>query len=107
VQIVARARTRFHASRLMDLGIERQIRETLPSSLEMARWTLELLHEPPALAEQLVSRFARHDAEVLARQQAISHDESKLIQSSLEAREELAQVLEEARLAFTRKGRGS
>jgi hypothetical protein len=44
---------------------------------------------------------------VLARQQAIAHDESKLIQSSLEAREELAQVLEEARLAFTRKGRGS
>ncbi len=107
VQIVARARNRFHAGRLMDLGIERQIRETLPASLEMARWTLECLHEPPALAEQLVSRFARHDAEVLARQQAIAHDEGKLIQSSLEAREELAQVLEEARLAFTRKGRGA
>lgn len=103
VQIVARARNRFHASRLMDLGIERQIRETLPSSLEMARWTLELLHEPPALAEQMVNRFARHDAAVLARQQAISHDESKLIQSSLEAREELAQILEEARVAFARK----
>ena len=39
------ARNRFHASRLMDLGIQRQIRETLPASLEMARWTLELLHE--------------------------------------------------------------
>jgi monovalent cation:proton antiporter-2 (CPA2) family protein len=103
VQIVARARNRFHAGRLMDLGIERQIRETLPSSLEMARWTLELLHEPPALAEQMVSRFARHDAAVLARQQAISHDEGKLIQSSLEAREELAQILEEARVAFARK----
>ncbi len=103
VQIVARARNRFHAGRLMDLGIERQIRETLPSSLEMARWTLELLHEPPALAEQMVSRFARHDADVLARQQAISHDEGKLIQSSLEAREELAQILEEARVAFARK----
>jgi Kef-type K+ transport system membrane component KefB/voltage-gated potassium channel Kch len=76
VQIVARARNRFHASRLMDLGIQRQIRETLPASFEMARWTLELLHEPPALAEQLVSRFARHDAELLARQQAIAHDES-------------------------------
>ena len=103
VQIVARARNRFHASRLMDLGIERQIRETLPSSLEMAKWTLELLHEPPALAEQMVNRFARHDAAVLARQQAISHDESKLIQSSLEAREELAQILEEARVAFAGK----
>jgi monovalent cation:proton antiporter-2 (CPA2) family protein len=103
VQIVARARNRFHASRLMDLGIERQIRETLPSSLEMARWTLELLHEPPALAEQMVNRFARHDAAVLARQQAISHDESKLIQSSLEAREELVQILEEARVAFAGK----
>jgi monovalent cation:proton antiporter-2 (CPA2) family protein len=103
VQIVARARNRFHASRLMDLGIERQIRETLPSSLEMARWTLELLHEPPALAEQMVKRFARHDAAVLARQQAISHDESKLIQSSLEARDELVQILEEARVAFAGK----
>jgi monovalent cation:proton antiporter-2 (CPA2) family protein len=103
VQIVARARNRFHAGRLMDLGIERQIRETLPSSLEMARWTLELLHEPPALAEQMVNRFARHDAAVLARQQAISHDESKLIQSSLEAREELVQILEEARVAFAGK----
>jgi len=106
VQIVARARNRFHASRLMDLGIERQIRETLPSSLEMARWTLKLLHEPPALADQMVSTFARHDAEVLARQQAIAHDEGKLIQSSREAREELAQILEEARTAFAKKAKG-
>ena len=106
VQIVARARNRFHAGRLMDLGIERQIRETLPSSLEMARWTLELLHEPPALVEQMMSSFAQHDAEVLARQQAIAHDESKLIQSSREAREELAQILEEARTAFVKKAKG-
>jgi len=107
VQIVARARNRFHAGRLMDLGIQRQIRETLPASFEMARWTLELLHEPPALAEQLVSRFARHDAELLARQQAIAHDESQLIQSSRESRDELAQILEEARAAFARKERGA
>ena len=107
VQIVARARNRFHASRLMDLGIQRQIRETLPASFEMARWTLELLHEPPALAEQLVSRFARHDAELLARQQAIAHDESQLMQSSRESRAELAQILEEARAAFARKERGA
>ncbi|MDD3352311.1 monovalent cation:proton antiporter-2 (CPA2) family protein [Zoogloea sp.] len=107
VRVVARARNRFHASRLMDLGIERQIRETLPASLEMSRWTLEFLNEPPALAEQLVRRFAHHDDEVLARQQAIIHDEGQMIQSSTEARDELAQVLEEARLAFTRKGRGA
>lgn len=105
VQIVARARNRFHASRLMDMGIERQIREALPSSLEMARWTLELLHEPPALVDQMVTRFARHDAEVLARQQAIDHDEGKLIQSSKEARDELVQILEEAREAFAKKER--
>ena len=106
VQIVARARNRFHASRLMDLGIERQIREALPSSLEMARWTLELLHEPPALVDQMVTRFVRHDAEVLARQQAISHDEGQLIQTTRAAREELAQILEEARAAFSHKERG-
>lgn len=68
--------------------------------------TLELLHEPPALAEQLVSRFARHDADLLARQQAILHDEGQLIQSSKASRDELAQILEEARAAFARKERG-
>ncbi len=107
VQVVARARNRFHAGRLMGLGIERQIRESLPSSLEMARWTLELLHEPPALVDQMITRFARHDADVLARQQAIAHDEGKLIQSSKEAREELAQILEEAREAFVEKAKAT
>ena len=53
-----------------------------------------------------MSSFARHDAEVLARQQAIAHDEGKLIQSSREAREELAQILEEARTAFVKKAKG-
>ncbi len=91
----------------MGLGIERQIRESLPSSLEMARWTLELLHEPPALVDQMITRFARHDADVLARQQAIAHDEGKLIQSSKEAREELAQILEEAREAFVEKAKAT
>lgn len=107
VQVVARARNRFHASRLMGLGIDHQIREALPSSLEMARWTLELLHEPPALVDQMVMRFARHDAELLRRQQAIAHDEGKMIQSSKEAREELVQILEEARKAFAKSSRPS
>ena len=44
----------------------------MPASLEMARWTLELLHEPPALVDQMVTRFVRHDAEVLARETAVS-----------------------------------
>ena len=39
------------------------------------------------------------------RQQAIDHDEGKLIQSSKEARDELAQILEEAREAFANKAR--
>ncbi|HMV63943.1 MAG TPA: monovalent cation:proton antiporter-2 (CPA2) family protein [Zoogloea sp.] len=105
VEVVARARNRFHANRLMDLGIQRQIRETLPASLDMARWVLETLDDPPDLAAQLVARFARHDADLLARQQAISHDEKQLIQSSRDARAELAQILEDARLAFAGKGK--
>ena len=105
VEIVARARNRFHANRLMDLGVQRQIRETLPASLDMARWVLELLDDPPDLAAQMVNRFARHDADLLARQQAISHDEKQLIQSSRDAREELAQILEDARVAFAGKGK--
>ena len=95
VQIVARARDRFHAYRLMDLGIQLQMREAFKSSLVMARMTFEALGKPPAVARQIVDRFAAHDEALLKREQALYHDESQLIQSAREAHEELAALLEQ------------
>ena len=49
VQIHARARNRFHAHRLMDLEVDRIVRETFFSSLEMAEQVLRGIYDqtPP------------------------------------------------------------
>ena len=95
VTIVARARNRFHAYRLMDLGVELIIRETFLSSLDMARQVFETLGKPAERARDIVARFAEYDARVLRREQALYHDETQLIQTSREALDELASLLEE------------
>jgi voltage-gated potassium channel Kch len=94
VTVIARARNRFHAYRLMDLGVELIMRETFRSSLEMAGMVFEALGKTPDKAQQIVDRFATHDVALLAREQALYHDENQLIQSSREASEELLLILE-------------
>ena len=95
VQIVARARDRFHAYRLMDLGVTLQMRETFKSSLALACMTFEALGKPPEVASQIIDLFARNDQELLKRQQALYHDESQLIQSTKDAHMELVALLEQ------------
>ena len=95
VTIVARARNRFHAYRLMDLGVELIIRETFLSSLDMARQVFETLGKPAERARDIVARFAEYDGRILRREQALYHDETQLIQTSREALDELASLLEE------------
>ena len=95
VTIVARARNRFHAYRLMDLGVELLMRETFRSSLDMARMIFEALGKAPEKSQQIIDRFAAHDTELLKREQALYHDERQLIQSAREATEELGLILEQ------------
>lgn len=95
VTLIARARNRFHAYRLMDLGVELIMRETFRSSLDMARMVFEALGKAPDKAQQIVDRFAEHDAALLGREQALYHDEHQLIQTAREASEELVLILEQ------------
>ncbi|WP_341675934.1 monovalent cation:proton antiporter-2 (CPA2) family protein [Niveibacterium sp. SC-1] len=97
LQIVARARNRFHAYRLLDLGVERQMRETWASSIALGRFTLEGLGVPGGEVEQLIKHFIVHDEDMLRRQHAVYHDESKLIQTAQEARREFQSILEQDR----------
>lgn len=103
VKVVARARNRFHAYRLLDLGIGAPFRETLASSVEMGRSVLTGLGFDGHEIEHLLHRFLEHDRRLLLRQHAVYHDEGQLIQSSNEAREELASILEQDREAMTGK----
>jgi monovalent cation:proton antiporter-2 (CPA2) family protein len=94
LKIFARARNRFHAYRLMDLGVDYLMRETLLSSLELGRDMLIELGIPAWDARDTVDIFQRHDEHLLERQHAVYHDESKLIQTSREAAQELEQLFE-------------
>jgi glutathione-regulated potassium-efflux system protein KefB len=94
LKIVARARNRQHAFRLMDLSVDRVVRETLHSSLEMARLVLEDLGLEPGVAADRVERFRRHDAELLKSQYLVYDDEAQLMQNSREALADLERLFE-------------
>jgi glutathione-regulated potassium-efflux system ancillary protein KefC/glutathione-regulated potassium-efflux system protein KefB len=97
VKIIARARDRFHAHQLMDLGVKLITRETFLSSLSMAQETLESVGFSEAESRDTVARFRRHDEEVLLRQFAVRQDEAQLIQTSKEAIVELESLFEQDR----------
>ena len=94
LKIVARARNRQHAFRLMDMNIEHVVRETLYSSLEMSRLVLEDLGLDPAVADDRVAKFEKHDAKVLQQQYLVYDDEAALVQSAKDALDDLQKLFE-------------
>jgi voltage-gated potassium channel Kch len=94
LRIFARARNRQHAFRLMDIGVEYNIREMYASSLEMSAQVLEALGLTKPRALETVQRFRSHDEAALLRQQAVKDDEKKLIQSGRESAEQLLHLFE-------------
>jgi monovalent cation:proton antiporter-2 (CPA2) family protein len=94
LKIMARARNRQHALRLMDIGVRYFIRETYLSSLDLAQHTLEALGLTRADAVESIRRFDVHDKKQLQVQRDIRDDEQKLIQSAQQAARELEQLFE-------------
>ncbi|MGI9232008.1 MAG: monovalent cation:proton antiporter-2 (CPA2) family protein [Woeseiaceae bacterium] len=93
LKIIARARNRRHAHKLMDLGIEHIFRETLHSSLAMTKLVLRDLGHSGDDAERLIDTFCKRDAELLVEQHAIHDSEEKLIQSVKDTADELESLL--------------
>jgi voltage-gated potassium channel Kch len=94
VKILARARNRQHALRLMDLDVRYIVRETYYSSLDLARQALEAMGVSRERAEQTIERFRENDRKLLLAQQHVRHDEDKLIQTSQQAAAELERIFE-------------
>lgn len=94
VKVLARARNRQHAQRLMDLEVRYIVRETYLSSLDLARHTLEGLGMSRAEAKLSIQRFDEHDQKTLQLQRGLRDDEQKLIQSAQQAARELEQLFE-------------
>jgi glutathione-regulated potassium-efflux system ancillary protein KefC/glutathione-regulated potassium-efflux system protein KefB len=97
LRILARARNRQHAFRLMDLGVEHVFRETLGSSLEMAEEALVTLGSTREAAARDVRRFREHDEATLAAQAAVKDDEEKIMATAKEAAAQLERLFESDR----------
>lgn len=96
LKIVARARNRQHAFRLMDLSLvdDNIVRETLYSSMEMTRRVLVELGFDPALAADRVEMFRHQDAKVLKAQYLVYDDDAALVQSTKDALDDLERLFE-------------
>ncbi|MEM8815589.1 MAG: monovalent cation:proton antiporter-2 (CPA2) family protein [Pseudomonadota bacterium] len=93
LKIVARARNRRHAHKLMDVGVDHIMRDTLLSSVAMAEFVLEDLGLKHDEAQHVAKTFLERDETLLREQHAVHDQEEKLIQSAREASEELAALL--------------
>jgi glutathione-regulated potassium-efflux system ancillary protein KefC/glutathione-regulated potassium-efflux system protein KefB len=95
LKVLARARNRQHAIKLMELGVRYFVRETYYSSLDLAQNTLEALGLSRADAAESIRRFDIHDRKLLEQQRLAGEDEQKLIQSAQQAAQELEGLFEE------------
>jgi voltage-gated potassium channel Kch len=91
--VLARARNRQHAWRLMDMSAE-PFREVFGTSLEMSGRVLTALGVAPNVAERHVQQFREHDEKLLRDQYLVYDDEAAVIQTSRDARNDLMHLFE-------------
>ena len=92
-KILARARNRQHAWRLMDLGAE-PFRELLGTSLEVGERVLLELGVPADVAADHVRRFRDHDEALLREQYLVYDDDDAVLKSTRQARADLVGLFE-------------
>jgi glutathione-regulated potassium-efflux system ancillary protein KefC/glutathione-regulated potassium-efflux system protein KefB len=104
--IFARSINRAHSYRLMELGVEVEVRETLHSSMELARSVLQELGFESAEAARTIEAFKEFDAKLLRQQSAMHGDEQALIATAKQATDELRALFEAEAGAAERASRG-
>ncbi|MEQ8817301.1 MAG: monovalent cation:proton antiporter-2 (CPA2) family protein [Thalassobaculum sp.] len=97
IRVYARAIDRFHAYRLMEVGVDAVIREMFGSSIDMAKAVFVGLGESNRRANELTRTFKEYDEQLLREQYRMQGDESELIRSSREAAVHLAGLFEHDR----------
>lgn len=91
--VLARARNRQHAWKLMDMSAE-PFREVFGSSLEASERVLTALGIPMDVARDHVQRFREHDEQLLKAQHLVYDDEAAVMQTSRDARADLMHLFE-------------
>jgi voltage-gated potassium channel Kch len=103
LRMVARARNREHAHKLVALGVEHVVRETYASSLEAAAIALEEIGFPGGQASAAVDRFRQYDEQLLQEQLEFRDDEDdeRYIARTRHFTKELEQIFEQDQQAET------
>lgn len=95
LKIFARARNRQHVYKLMDIGVDYVIRETILSSIELARNVLLGLGFSDEEATRIASAFRDYDEDLVKKQHAIYQDEEQMIAAAKRAALELKGLFEQ------------
>jgi monovalent cation:proton antiporter-2 (CPA2) family protein len=93
LNIIARARNRRHAMELMELGIKNIHRETLLTSLEVAKELLLFKGRDREVVNKKLERFVNHDEEVLRQQFHLRNDNKQFVSYTIQAAADLENVL--------------
>ncbi|GHD53808.1 potassium transporter [Thalassobaculum fulvum] len=97
IRVYARAADRFHAYRLMEVGVDAVFREMFGSSIDMAKAVFIGLGMPYRRADEITRTFKEHDETLVREQYRLQGDESAIIQSTREAASHLAGLFEHDR----------
>jgi glutathione-regulated potassium-efflux system protein KefB len=92
LKIIARAHSRSDAFEYLELGVP-AVREMFGSALDAAELALRALDLGPMAARRVVTRFRRHDEEMLAQQAPHRGETRQLIALQQQGREDLARLL--------------
>lgn len=93
VPVIARARNRQHAHRLMDLGVTIIHRETFLSSLELAKEALRSAGLGESEARHTVETFRQYDRKRLYDEYSGSSDQERMQDRAKQEQQELAELL--------------
>lgn len=92
LKIIARARNREHAFKLIDIGVTSLFRETFASSLELSEALLKEIGYSASQARDVVQKFREQDELMLQEQHAIHRDEEKYVEYSKQASAQLSDL---------------
>jgi monovalent cation:proton antiporter-2 (CPA2) family protein len=92
LKLIVRAKSRTDAFEYHEMDVP-AVRETFGSALDASELALRALDMGPVAARRVVSRFRRHDEELLAEQAPHRNEVKKLVAVSLQGRQDLDQLL--------------
>lgn len=95
VKVIARARNRFTAVKLYNLGIKNNVREVFSAGLEAANMLLQAHGYSETEADHLIDIFAKHDKHLLESTMTQNMDFEQLLAVSKKGRMELQNLFEE------------